>query len=233
VNEATRDQAVTYLLGELKASELAEFERRLAADPDLRGEVERLAPVVRELGELPREVWEAEEPPPLELPGSGPPARGSAPASWRGWFTMRRLAWGAAAATAIFAGGIVLGTELGDNPQPSPITASLELAPLAGAGGQGAGTVTLTQSDPGTAEVVVQGLPESAPGTYYELWLLGEDEIVSLGSFTVGPDGTADTVVSIPFDPGEYDSFDISVEQEDGDPSHSGDSVLRGPTSTT
>jgi hypothetical protein len=110
------------------------------------------------------------------------------------------------------------------------VTATVELTPLEGEGA--AGTVELADGA-ATAEVVVEGLPESAPGTYYELWLLGEGEIVSLGSFTVGPDGRADTVISIPFDLDGYDSFDVSVEQEDGDPSHSGESVLRGPTATS
>ena len=77
---------------------------------------------------------------------------------------------------------------------------------------------------------MVDGLPPNEPETYYELWLLRGDETVSLGSFTVGPDGHADTAISIPVDPGGYEAFDISLESEDGDPSHSGDSLLRGPT---
>ena len=90
MERSLREQVAAYLLGELESAELAEFERRLADDPGLRDEVDRMGRVVQELRELPRESWEAEELPPLELPVaelSGPPAR-TAAARWRRWLTL-------------------------------------------------------------------------------------------------------------------------------------------------
>jgi hypothetical protein len=53
---------------------------------------------------------------------------------------------------------------------------------------------------------------------------------VSLGSFRVGPDGRATLEVPLPVDPSRYRFLDVSVEPDDGDPSHSSRSILRGRT---
>ena len=64
-------------------------------------------------------------------------------------------------------------------------------------------------------------------GAFYEVWLLDLDHgrLLSLGP--VRPDGT----YALPpgTDVGEYPTVDVSVEPDDGDPGHSGTSVLRGP----
>jgi hypothetical protein len=78
----------------------------------------------------------------------------------------------------------------------------------------------------------VSGLPPSRAGDFYELWLLGDDKrLVSLGSFAVGADGKARLNVPLPVDPARFAYFDVSREPGDGDPGHSGLSVLRGSTS--
>ncbi len=64
-------------------------------------------------------------------------------------------------------------------------------------------------------------------GAFYEVWLLDLDHgrLLSLGP--ARPDGT----YALPpgTDVGEYPTVDVSVEPDDGDPGHSGTSVLRGP----
>lgn len=229
----SRELAVSYLLGELDPDERSEFERRLSADPALREELQRLEPVVRRLRDLPAQSWEAEEPPPLQLPAVEP-SRPPAP-TWRpGWMARPwRAALAGVAAAALFAGGLVVGTRLDDDQQTRSATVTVGLQPLTGSQGAANGSVALAADDTETAEVIVHGLPPSEPGTYYELWLLRGDETLSLGSFTVGADGRADATFSVPVDPGSYDSFDVSLEAEDGDPAHSGDSVLRGPTASS
>lgn len=107
------------------------------------------------------------------------------------------------------------------------MTQSVDLRPLAPET-RGGGLVTLEQDDRGTAELIVDGLPENRDNSFYEAWLLGPQGVVSLGSFRVDGEGHADTPITIPVDPGEYESFDISLEHDDGDPSHSGESLLRG-----
>lgn len=74
MNDKTRhDEAIAdYLFGELDASVRSDFERRMAADPELALEVEQLRALAADLDKLPGEAWEsveggAVEPPPLRL----------------------------------------------------------------------------------------------------------------------------------------------------------------------
>ena len=80
-------------------------------------------------------------------------------------------------------------------------------------------------------EVDVSGLPASQGGDRYELWLLNSpDDLVSLGSFRVGESGAASVQVPLPVPPEQFAFIDVSVEPGDGNPAHSGNSVLRAPT---
>jgi anti-sigma-K factor RskA len=230
MNETRRERAAAYLLGELQGTERERFERLLATDPAMRTEVERLEPIVRELSALPREAWEAEGLPPLKLPVDELRSDAGSPSSIRRWFTTPRIALGGAVAAALFIGGLAVGSQLGDRSDSAATAVAFELQPLSESQDGASGTGELAADDPHRGELVVQGLPASRPGTYYELWLLGEGKIISLGSFAVDVEGHADAAISIPFDPARFDAFDISVERDDGDPSHSSDSVLRGPT---
>lgn len=223
------DEISTYLLGELDSEAAAEFERRLSADPALREEVERLRPVVASLHELPGDVWEAPEPPPLEMPPAARERR-RLPRLRLPALTLRPAA--ALALSALF---LAVGVGLG--------------AVLAGGGGDGAGegtTLELARIDDGPAGahgsvrvsddgaralVDVRGLEPSGSDRFYELWLLDESgRMVALGSFPVGEDGSADVEVPIPVQPSRYRYFDLSLQEDNGSPEHSGISVLRGPT---
>ncbi len=67
--------------------------------------------------------------------------------------------------------------------------------------------------------------------SFYELWLLDLDgdelqDLVSLGPVEVGDDGTF--VVPGGIDLARFDVVDVSIEIDDGNPDHSGQSVLRG-----
>ncbi len=76
------------------------------------------------------------------------------------------------------------------------------------------------------ATIDVSGLEPSGRGRFYELWLLNSaDDLVSIASFEVPASGTARVTVPLP---GGYRFVDLSAEPDDGDPAHSGDSVLRG-----
>jgi len=228
MSSVPREQMTAYLLGELDPVNAAEFEARLAADPGLAAEVDALREVVAELERAPAEAWHAQRTlPRLRLPGDDPePAR----ARWR--WSAPRLALAAAGAAAVFVIGLAIGVGVGgDDGGSEPLVTSVGLHALDG--DRASGLVSLADGEPRTAEVVLDGLPPSSTGEHYELWLLGTGDPVSLGSFTVGPDGHADNVITIPVDPGAYQSFDVSVEPDDGDPSHSGDSVLRGPSTAS
>lgn len=92
----------------------------------------------------------------------------------------------------------------------------------------GLGTAELSDR---TLSVDLEGL-EPLDGADYELWLLdleGDDlqDLVSLG--IVNEDGTFTVPEGI--DLNEFSVVDVSVEPKDGDETHSGNSVLRGPLS--
>jgi anti-sigma-K factor RskA len=225
-----RDELMAaYLLGELEGAELAEFERRLRDDLELRSEVDALRPVVTRLESLPEGAWTSPEPPPLTHPadttdGQGAPDR-QRPARRR-WTPLRLGFAGAAAGVAILVAGIAIGGSVfGDADEDGPTGAgSIALAPLEG--GDGSGELTVDRDDPSDAVLEVNGLAPN-DGDYYEAWLLGERGLVSLGSFTVDSSGSASVPLRVPVDPARYDDFDVSLEPDDGDPAHSSDSVLR------
>ena len=83
------------------------------------------------------------------------------------------------------------------------------------------------------ASLDVGGLEPSDPNRFYELWLLDANgEMVAVGAFRVGEDGRADVQLPLPLAPSRYQYFDVSLQEDNGDPAHSGVSVLRGPTSS-
>jgi anti-sigma-K factor RskA len=216
------NDATDYLLGEMDPERAADFERALGTDAALRAEVEALRPVVTRLERLPAEGWDAAAPPPLQVPGLPEP---SAPRRSRR--LVLRPAIAAVCALALLAAGVGLGVVLDRDPVPST---PLALAPVGGLDPAASGRVGVGGD---RVTVRVDGLTPTGDGEFYELWLLGaEQQLVGLGSFRVNDDGTATLRLPLPVDPGTFRYFDISLESGDGDPGHSGVSVLRGPTSS-
>ncbi len=212
-------RAEDYLLEALDPDEAAAFERALAGDPALQAEVERLRPIVTRLQAVPAEAWEGVEPPPLRLPPLAPAPR-------------RRLVLrpvvAAVCALALLAVGIGLGAWIDRDPAPAE---RLALRPVGTLDPAADGRVSFVGND--GVEVRVDGLKATRAGQFYELWLLGADKrLVGLGSFRVGADGTAKLRLPLPVDPKQFTYFDLSLEPADGDPGHSGVSVLRGPSTT-
>jgi anti-sigma-K factor RskA len=94
----------------------------------------------------------------------------------------------------------------------------------------------LLELDDGTEEVklVDATLPSAEDeDADLELWLIRPDadgnvaDLVSLG--LVDPDDPGTFVVPPDYDPAVFTVVDISVEPRDGEPTHSGRSILRGP----
>jgi hypothetical protein len=105
------------------------------------------------------------------------------------------------------------------------------MAPFGDAAPSATGVAEVTGgADDRVALVRVSGLRPSSPGDFYEVWLLDDAKrpgrLISLGSFRVPGSGAATVEVPVPVDPERF-VFDVSVEPQDGDPAHSGDSVLR------
>jgi hypothetical protein len=89
-------------------------------------------------------------------------------------------------------------------------------------GGPGSGRVTVTDEG---ATITLRGLPK--PDGAYGVWLY--DNIVRAMPLGTVPDGSGKLTVSLPPDASNYRFLDVSNEPADGNPNHSGDSVLRAP----
>jgi anti-sigma-K factor RskA len=229
------DRLSGYLLGELDADERAAFEAELRADPRLRAEAERLAPVVARLEGLEPAAWEQPPPlpalPPLPAAGDEPVRRGERRAPWwRRSFALNPVP-AAALATVLLALGVATGLLLAGDGDGGEVSAGrvVVLDPVEPEDEGAEGTATLASSG-ARATVRLRGLPPSQPGQFYELWLLNTvDDMVALGSFSVPASGAIDVTVPLPGEAPRFAALDLSVEPDDGDPAHSTVSVLRAP----
>ncbi|MCC3265369.1 anti-sigma factor [Arthrobacter gengyunqii] len=168
--------------------------------------------------------------PPTDLPSSKPgaPAGSSAPVASLSAARQRRRRgpWLAAAAAAVVVGAAgTWGALRAVDPNPGPeVIASVDLSPLASYSDTGSAVVDRLPN--GQRELVVTSSSNAAQG-YREVWLLAPDagSMVSLGTM----DGTeGHFVLPEDLDLSQYPVVDISDEPYDGDPAHSGDSILRG-----
>jgi hypothetical protein len=169
----------------------------------------------------PPSLWAAIE---AGLSGEATDPTGPAPVADLGDWRRRRkgrIALAVAGVAALFLVAVPAGLALrGSSPTP------IEKAQLAALGGfNGSGQAELAGRE---LEVDTTGLTP-VEGEFYELWLLdlegGEvKDLVSLG--TIDADGRYRIADNI--DLRRYHVVDISLEPDDGNPSHSGDSVLRG-----
>lgn len=193
--------------------------------------------VIRRLQQLPADAWEPPQAPPLRIDFAAQPDAVAPPAArerergvaLRAWLastlTLRPLTAAAMASVLLLVG--VAGGMLVAGGDAVPVPAEeLQLAALPGAEGATA-TAAMGGELDGMA-LRVSGLPASKPGEYYELWALNTpDDLAPIGTFRVGDDGEAEVQFALGIDPARYAALDVSVEREDGDPGHSGNSLLR------
>lgn len=214
-----RELAAEFVLGEVEEQRREEIERRLRAEPAFRAEVEALRAMTGQLQELPADVW----PPPPD--GAGIPS----PRRWR----KRTWTWRPAVAIASLLVALAVGIGIGDllagggGEQVAP-TATISLQPLR-AGSPAHASVRMP--DPGTMVLDVAGLQPAGRGHYYELWLMSSaSRTVPVASFSVNANGHAEVRVPLPAAPAAYRYFDVSRQAASAGTTHSGESVLRGPT---
>ena len=223
-----------YLLGEMEPAEQRRAEKLMAEDDDLRLRVEALASVCSRLESLPAEAWKPPEPPPLADPVAAPQTRRS---RRRRSLLPRPLAAGALAAGLIgsgFAVGLLVqggGEGEGAGIDSDETAERIELNPIASIDPPPSGTVLISgEGSERQAQLTVDHLPVSER-TLYELWLLDSSRgQMSLGMFAPDSDGEAAVAMPMPVPHEAYTYVDISREPRDGDPAHSGLSILRAPT---
>lgn len=239
-----REIAISYLLNELVVDERVKFEAEMSADSKLRGMVEELRPVVTRLEELPPEAWEPADPPPLDLARAT--SADEAPLADREAEFNRaqrktaghrplwlRLSGVLVTGAALLLVGFLIGSGTGGDdsgPASSPGPA-LALDRLGEAPPTAEGEVQMVSSEGDQMRLDVSGLKPNGGGEFYELWLLGENgDLIALGSFQVGKDGERTVELPLPVDPSAFEYFDVSIQEHNGGPEHSGRSVLRGLT---
>lgn len=193
-DEETEVLAVQYVMGELRADEAAAFERRLASDAGLAGEVARLR---RTLGALPFAT--ATEPPPglrdRILAAAEAQARAPQATAAPRRVTWSRFAAASAAALALAFGldayrtrrELALERQLTAVLLEPNVVKSFELAGTGSARGA-YGTVAL-DLDAKKGAVVLHGLPALPPGRIYRLWARVGEKDVPCGDFGLRRDG--------------------------------------------
>ncbi len=133
----------------------------------------------------------------------------------------RRVPWIVGAVAAVVALVVGVAVFVG-RPAKTDVVASVTLDQL---GPAGSGTAELI--DDGGQYRLKVATADLDPGEgFLEVWVIDTEvsKLVSLGP--ARPDGTYDLPPGL--DPEQFPVVDVSVEPLDGDPNHSGDSVLRG-----
>ncbi len=176
-------------------------------------------------GGPPPRVWQAI----LAEVASGP----AAPVRRRRTAWRRLLVPVTTVAAGLVAGLAVAVTASLPPPPPEPL-AQIPLAPLTAGEPAASGTARVVAAD-GARDVVVEVEQPAGPpaGGYLEAWLMSPDatRLYSLGALTREPEGTGyRATVRLPPDLSlaTYPTVDVSAEPLDGDPGHSGRSLLRG-----
>ncbi|MFD6565028.1 anti-sigma factor [Micromonospora profundi] len=163
----------------------------------------------------------------FEGPGAGSHrSNGRSRARRRGWSRWAATAVTAAAAAAVGVVGTV-SVLRPDDPPPAPTPAVVARAPLAAYGSTPpTATGDARVLDGGQLHLHVANLP-SVPG-YYEVWLINPTTMQMFSVGTLG--GGSDALLPLPpnVDLSAYSVVDVSAEQYDNKPAHSGDSLLRG-----
>lgn len=193
----------------------------------LENETAQMRRIATILGALPERAWP--EP-------AATPARAPRSAHQRSW--LRPVPGAAVAlACATLALAFIVGSlthPLTGSGSPSGTTATgrhaphVVLAPLP-ASGLAHSTAVAYMTGGAHMTLTLKGLPRSAPGTYYELWLMTSyTRLVPVTSFRVGASGSGTLRLLLPDNPHAYRYLDISVQRLGAGSAISQQSVLRG-----
>lgn len=105
-----------------------------------------------------------------------------------------------AAAAVLLAGGVVIGRELTETPQPASVTAQILDAPdlqSSSTAVPGGGTATAMYSKQANAAMLVMnGVTPPKPDTVYQMWLVHDDDD-QVAAGTMAPDQVAPTTTAV------------------------------------
>jgi len=132
----------------------------------------------------------------------------------------------AVAASMVIVAGAGVAVTGGLTPPATIVLASATLDAFPGWQGSAGKAIVEKRSDGARLVHVTLSEPASKSG-YREAWLMTSD-LKSLVSLGVVRDGSGTFTVPDGIDMSKYDVVDISDEPYDGNPAHSGDSIVRG-----
>ena len=229
--EASEDELVQYVLGELRRDEAQALERRLDEDEALAAEVWRL----RQVLDLMPYASITEPPPALRDRILSTAAARQAPAGKAR--TPRRIVWSRFAAAAAAALALAFGVDAYRTRQElslqREVTATLQEPNVmrsfamagTGAAGGAVGRVAL-DLDAKRGAVVLKGMPVLPAGEVYRLWAKVADKSVPCGQFTSGADGAVVAQFVVPVESYTAPISKLFVTVEPAAPSD----VPTGPT---
>ncbi|MBA3298507.1 MAG: anti-sigma factor [Thermoleophilaceae bacterium] len=114
-----------------------------------------------------------------------------------------------------------------DRRPPARVVGQLVLRSIEGA--KGMGVAAVAQRGKSRSLIVQARLPANANREAYEVWLYNSDsDARSLGAQVTDGRGTFQGASVLPADFGRFKFIDVSLENVDREPAHSGKSVLRG-----
>jgi Anti-sigma-K factor rskA/Putative zinc-finger len=228
MSEHPYDELPGLLFGELNRAEVTVVSDHLAGCDDCRRELAVLAAASASLRATARQTQSATDPagpvgdqhPAGPAVQPGPVGRGGARRAWPG----RPLIGLAAALALALVAAVVLWT--GGPLRPDRSGGAV---PLAGVGAVAASGQASMAGDGGDRRMTVTAddLPALRPGQYYEVWLLDPDAGTVFPVGVLPPDGEARFTLPASV-VGRYQAIDVSLESDDGDPTHSKRSLLRG-----
>ena len=224
--ELAHPEAAGWVLGTLDPDDADWFAGHLPSCPDCRAAVSDFGPAARLL----TTAAPADLPPPeLRARTLAGVAQAATAAQrnrrWRGW-SIRMLAL---AAAVIIAAGISIAL------LKSGTTAETDaLALHSGTGLSASASGTTRQADGGwSVQLTAVHLPEPGPGQFYQCWWggpgnrPGHPRLVSAGTFTVGPSGTATVQMWTAADPDHFPTVEITLDSA-ARPGQPGRVVLSG-----
>lgn len=148
-----------------------------------------------------------------------PLRRRSRPATWL-------LA--AAGIGGIVVGGVATAVMLDGSSAPqSTVAASVDLDPLPAWDASGSAQLTIAEDGSRVLQVTVDAAAAAGADGFQEVWLIDREVagMVSLGNL----EGTSgEFVIPAGVEVADFPIVDVSLEPLDGDPTHSGDSIVRG-----
>lgn len=233
--ELGHPEVAGWVLGALDPEETGSFWDHLGSCGECQAELAELQPVARMLASAAPAVQ-----PPADLQArtlarvkqaARPPAARTS--TWRRWNV--RLLSLTAAATATAAAAVATAFVVLQAAPAVAATFSLHAPPGGSSpGGRASGQATVHHTADGwSIQLTVHGLKDLGTGRFYECWYAspgsrpGRSQLITAGTFTIGPSGSATVQMSSAADPHKFRIMQITAERA-GDARQHGKIILTG-----